>query len=83
MSGFRKLALVFAVLFAAFVAGRATAQDAPDIAGTVDLALIKYGYWFLTDRHHVVARGPELDLATPHGREALPGRGVIERTVQA
>ena len=34
MSGFRKLALVFAVLFAAFVAGRATAQDAPDIAGS-------------------------------------------------
>jgi glutathionyl-hydroquinone reductase len=52
----------------------------PGIAGTVDLSLIKYGYWFLVDRHHVVARGPELDLTTPHGREALPGRGVMERS---
>ena len=51
----------------------------PGIAGTVDLALIKYGYWFLADRHHVVARGPEIDLATGHGREALAGRGVTER----
>ena len=30
----------------------------PGIAGTVDLELIKYGYWFLADRHHVVARRP-------------------------
>lgn len=51
----------------------------PGIAGTVDLELIKYGYWFLSDRHHVVAAGPELDLTTPHGRERLPGRGVMER----
>jgi putative glutathione S-transferase len=52
----------------------------PGIAGTVDLELIKYGYWFLADRHHIVARGPEIDLTTPHGREALPGRGVMQRT---
>lgn len=51
----------------------------PGIAGTVDLELIKYGYWFLSDPHHVVAAGPELDLTTPHGRERLPGRGVMER----
>ena len=34
MSGFKRLVLVFAVLYAAFAAGRATAQDAPDIVGT-------------------------------------------------
>ena len=50
----------------------------PGIAATVDLALIKYGYWFLADRHHVVALGPEIDLATPHRRDALPGRGVMQ-----
>ena len=49
------------------------------IAGTVDLALIKFGYWFLVDRHHVVATGPEIDLTTPHGRESLPGRGAMQR----
>jgi putative glutathione S-transferase len=51
----------------------------PGIADTVDLALIKYGYWFLADRHQVVAVGPEIDLTTPHDRERLPGRGVMER----
>jgi putative glutathione S-transferase len=50
----------------------------PGIAGTVDLALIKFGYWFLIDRHHVVAMGPELDLATAHDRGRLPGRGIME-----
>jgi putative glutathione S-transferase len=49
----------------------------PGIAATVDLALIKFGYWFLTDRHHVTAIGPELDLTTPHDREKLPGRGIM------
>jgi pimeloyl-ACP methyl ester carboxylesterase len=34
MSGFKRLVLVFTVLLAAFAAGRATAQDAPDIVGT-------------------------------------------------
>ena len=52
----------------------------PGIAGTVDLALIKYGYWYLVDRHSVVAAGPPIDLSTPHGREVLPGRGVMERS---
>src|SRR5688572_17162201 len=33
MSGFKRLLLVLAVLLGAFAAGRATAQDAPDIAG--------------------------------------------------
>jgi len=49
------------------------------IAGTVRLDLIKHGYWFLTERNHVVAIGPELDLTTPHDRERLPGRGIMER----
>ncbi|KRA82939.1 glutathione S-transferase family protein [Altererythrobacter sp. Root672] len=48
----------------------------PGIAGTVDLELIKFGYWFLTERNHIVAIGPELDLATPHDRDRLPGKGV-------
>jgi putative glutathione S-transferase len=50
----------------------------PGIASTVRLDLIKHGYWFLTERHHIVAIGPELDLATPHDRDRLPGRGVME-----
>jgi glutathionyl-hydroquinone reductase len=51
----------------------------PGIAGTVRLDLIKHGYWYLADRHHVVAIGPELDLTTPHDREHLDGRGIMER----
>lgn len=51
----------------------------PGIASTVRLDLIKHGYWFLTERHHIVAIGPELDLATPHDRDRLPGRGAMER----
>jgi putative glutathione S-transferase len=50
----------------------------PGIASTVRLDLIKHGYWFLTERHHIVAIGPELDLSTPHDRDRLPGRGVME-----
>ena len=34
MSGFNRFLLVLAALLSAFVAGPATAQDAPDIAGT-------------------------------------------------
>jgi putative glutathione S-transferase len=51
----------------------------PGIDTTVDLALIKYGYWHLADRHKIVAIGPQLDLSTPHGRERLPGRGIRRR----
>ena len=51
----------------------------PGIAGTVRLDLIRHGYWFLADRHHVVAIGPELDLTTPHDRERLAGKGIMER----
>jgi putative glutathione S-transferase len=50
----------------------------PGIASTVRLDLIKHGYWFLTERHKIVAIGPELDLTTPHDRNRLPGRGVME-----
>jgi putative glutathione S-transferase len=49
----------------------------PGIGATVDLDLIRYGYWYLVDRHHVVAAGPSLDLTTPHNRERLSGRGVM------
>lgn len=52
----------------------------PGIASTVRLDLIKHGYWFLADRHHVVAIGPEIDLTMPHGRERLPGKGIMEWT---
>ena len=51
----------------------------PGIAGTVRLDLIRHGYWYLADQHHVVAIGPELDLTTPHDRERLAGRGIMER----
>ncbi len=51
----------------------------PGIASTVDLELIKFGYWFLSDRHHVVAIGPKIDLTTPHDRARLPGKGAMER----
>ncbi|MBT2133289.1 glutathione S-transferase family protein [Croceibacterium sp. LX-88] len=51
----------------------------PGIASTVDLELIKFGYWFLSDRNHIVAIGPRLDLTTPHERGRLPGQGVWKR----
>lgn len=51
----------------------------PGIASTVRLDLIKHGYWYLVDRQHIVAVGPELDLNTPHDRDRLPGNGVMER----
>src|SRR6478736_4556297 len=34
MSGFKRIALVLAMLIAVFVAGRAAAQDVPEIVGT-------------------------------------------------
>lgn len=52
----------------------------PGIAGTVNLEEIKRGYWQLADQHHIVPIGPELDLATPHDRGRLAGRGIVERT---
>lgn len=51
----------------------------PGIAGTVNFAEIKRGYWQLTDKHGVMAIGPELDLATPHDRARLAGRGIMEQ----
>lgn len=51
----------------------------PGIARTVDMEQIKFGYWQLADKHRLVAIGPELDLSTPHDRERLAGRGIMER----
>ncbi|AKH42226.1 putative glutathione S-transferase [Altererythrobacter atlanticus] len=49
----------------------------PGIAGTVNLAEIKHGYYQLTDKHRITAIGPELDLTTPHDRARLPGKGIM------
>ena len=51
----------------------------PGIAQTVRLDLIRHGYWQLADRHRIVAIGPELDLTTPHDRDHLDGKGIMER----
>ena len=51
----------------------------PGIAATVKLEEIKRNYYALTDKHRVYPIGPELDLTTPHGREALRGGGAVER----
>jgi putative glutathione S-transferase len=53
----------------------------PGIGSTVDLELIKFGYWFLTEPHHIVAIGPDLDLTTRHDRERLSGRGIWQSEV--
>jgi putative glutathione S-transferase len=51
----------------------------PGIAGTVDLDLIRSGYYELADKHGIVGIGPDLDLTSPHGRSHLPGKGVWEK----
>jgi glutathionyl-hydroquinone reductase len=51
----------------------------PGIAQTVKLEDIKRNYYALTDRHRIYPIGPELDLATPHDRARLPGKGIWER----
>jgi len=51
----------------------------PGIAGTVNIPEIKQGYYQLADKNRIIAIGPELDLTTPHGRNALPGHGIRER----
>lgn len=47
----------------------------PGIAGTVFLDQIKYGYYQLADKHSIVGVGPELNLASPHNRAQLAGKG--------
>jgi glutathionyl-hydroquinone reductase len=49
---------------------------ASPVADTVLFDQIRRGYYELADKHGIVAVGPELDLATPHDRERLPGKGV-------
>jgi putative glutathione S-transferase len=51
----------------------------PGIAKTVKLEEIKRNYYALTDKHRLYPIGPEIDLTTPHGRERLPGKGVMEK----
>jgi putative glutathione S-transferase len=49
------------------------------IAPAVNLEQIKFGYWYLADKHRIVAAGPEIDLTTPHDRDRLPAHGIRER----
>lgn len=51
----------------------------PGIAETVDFDEVRRGYWHLADPGGNVPIGPELDLSSPHDRESLPGRGIMER----
>lgn len=51
----------------------------PGTGGTVNFDQIKRGYYQLADKHGIIAIGPRLDLTTPHGRVALPGRDIRER----
>jgi len=50
----------------------------PGIAATVKLDRIKADYWSLRNINPtgIVPIGPPVDLATPHGRETLPGKGI-------
>ena len=54
----------------------------PGIAETVDFAHIK-GHYYASHRHingnGLVPKGPQLDLARPHDRERLQGKGIWER----
>jgi putative glutathione S-transferase len=52
----------------------------PGIAGTVNVPQIKYGYYGLTEKNGIVAAGPVLDLTTPHERDLLPSKGVMDRS---
>ena len=63
----------------------ALAAEPPDLdaapvaeraADDVFLDQIKYGYYQLADKHSIVGVGPELNLASPHDRARLPGKGV-------
>ncbi len=53
----------------------------PGIAGTVKFDDIKRGYYSLRNvtLHGIVPIGPTVDLTAPHGRDALPGRGIRAR----
>ncbi len=53
----------------------------PGIAATVRLDEIKRGYYSLKNvtLRGIVPIGPTVDLASPHGRDALPGKGIWTR----
>jgi len=51
----------------------------PGIGPTVNFEQIKFGYWYLADKHRIVAIGPEIDLTVPHDRGRLPGRFIRGR----
>ena len=53
----------------------------PGIAETVRIDHIKTGYYSIAAINPtlIVPKGPALDFTAPHGREALPGRGIRER----
>ncbi|HWK41680.1 MAG TPA: glutathione S-transferase family protein [Croceibacterium sp.] len=50
----------------------------PGISHTVNIPEIKLGYYGLVDRNRIFPIGPDLDLTSPHGRDALPARGLME-----
>jgi len=54
----------------------------PGIAETVDLEHIKTGYYGLRNVNPggIVPIGPTVDLAKPHDRERLAGKGIAERS---
>ncbi len=53
----------------------------PGIAATVRLDEIKRGYYSLRNvtLRGIVPIGPTVDLASPHGRDPLPGKGIWTR----
>ncbi len=53
----------------------------PGVADTVKIADIKAGYYSIATVNPtgIVPKGPILDFTSPHGRDHLPGRGILSR----